>query len=183
MLAIGNRRGDLQLYDVERRVKVFEVSAHMRRIGVMDSTPDGKLIACGSNDTFISIRDVRTKRCAMKIKAHKYVPGSHISLPGLDHRLLILGKKCVGLNSMLSTMWSWRRVEMTTSYSSGIFAKWPCLPTIPTRAQWETSIEADCPARLTQAGRILEQATNILELVFLPILATLVLARLPGYSG
>lgn len=70
MLAVGNKRGDLLLYDTVMLKKLSDLTAHIKRIGVLDASPDGRLIACGSGDSTISVRDVRTRRVVMRIRGH-----------------------------------------------------------------------------------------------------------------
>ncbi|KAF8305245.1 WD40 repeat-like protein [Clavulina sp. PMI_390] len=69
-LAWGNRRGDMDIYDVTTQKKIHTLDGHIKRIGVIDSTM-GWLVASGSEDNTILVRDTRdAKHVVTKITAH-----------------------------------------------------------------------------------------------------------------
>lgn len=68
-IAWGNRRGDLTIYDTTTKQKIKQYSGHLKRVGVIDAC--GSLVASGSEDSTILIRDVRLPRPVTRITAHK----------------------------------------------------------------------------------------------------------------
>lgn len=82
VLAVGNRRGDLTTYDVQTGIKLRTISGHTKRIGNVSSM--GSLVATGSADCTILLRDLRTPMPVKRITAHLCVfyPG-HLFSPSL----------------------------------------------------------------------------------------------------
>ncbi|KAF9511631.1 hypothetical protein BS47DRAFT_1264603, partial [Hydnum rufescens UP504] len=68
VLAVGNRRGDLTTYDVQTGLKLRTISGHTKRIGNISSMDS--LIATGSADCTILLRDLRTPMPVKRITAH-----------------------------------------------------------------------------------------------------------------
>lgn len=60
----------MTIYDTSTKQKIKEYSGHLKRIGVIDSV--GSLVASGSEDNAIIVRDVRLPRPVTKITAHTY---------------------------------------------------------------------------------------------------------------
>lgn len=67
-MAWGNRRGDLAIYDTTTKQKIKQYPGQLRRIGVIDAR--GSLVATGSGDSTIFIRDVRSPRLVSRITGH-----------------------------------------------------------------------------------------------------------------
>lgn len=67
-VAWGNKRGDLTVYDAETKTKVRRFEGQLKRIGVIDTV--GSLIAAGSGDSTIVIRDTRQVKPVTTITAH-----------------------------------------------------------------------------------------------------------------
>lgn len=67
-MAWGNRRGDLAIYDTETKQKIKHYAGQLKRVGVIDAV--GSLVATGSADSTIVIRDMRLPRPVLRITAH-----------------------------------------------------------------------------------------------------------------
>lgn len=69
-LGLGNNKGKIELWDVNRMKLVREFKGHTGRIGAISMT-DG-LIASGSRDKSILVRDIRdSKDSYAKLASHK----------------------------------------------------------------------------------------------------------------
>lgn len=58
-LAVGIRNGNVQIWDLETRVKVRELNAHMQRVSVIDWAPIDQILTTASRDKSILIHDLR----------------------------------------------------------------------------------------------------------------------------
>lgn len=68
-LAVGTNRGETQLWDAVMCKKVRNMAQHYGRVGTLAWT--GSTLASGSRDRKISILDVRSPGCSVRLSAHK----------------------------------------------------------------------------------------------------------------
>lgn len=69
-LAVGNKNGEVQVWDVNQCKKVRNLTGHSNRVG--SCSWNGSLIASGSRDRTILIRDVRAQEnFTQRLLGHK----------------------------------------------------------------------------------------------------------------
>lgn len=67
-MACGNRRGDLTIYNTTTKQRIRQYPGQLKRVGVIDTV--GSLVATGSGDSTILVRDVRVPRPVSRITGH-----------------------------------------------------------------------------------------------------------------
>ena len=69
-MCVGNRNGEIDIWDVNQTKKVRTIGGHSNRVG--SCSWNGSLIATGSRDRTIMVRDVRASEdFEMKMYGHK----------------------------------------------------------------------------------------------------------------
>ena len=65
LLSVGTNKGKVQIWDTQKMKKIRVLNGHKARVGAISWT--GNILASGSRDKRILIRDLRTKENSIKV--------------------------------------------------------------------------------------------------------------------
>jgi WD40 repeat protein len=71
LLATGNGKGNIFLWNVENREYVATLSGHIDWVRTVVFTPDGKTLISGGDDKTIRIWDIETQQCTRILEGHE----------------------------------------------------------------------------------------------------------------
>lgn len=99
ILALGSVSGTVKIWDVNKRVSIFDVLDHQERVGALSL--QGNLLLTGSRDKSVLLHDLREGKAVLSFEGHKqevcglrWSPdGNYFASGGNDNKLFVFSPK------------------------------------------------------------------------------------------